>query len=85
MTPEVVKDSNAAYFACNAEQRILKGILDDENAKVRFIHEKTDSSLCEAGIHFCFLRADWKTATRYNLREDAQKSATQLYTLNKTV
>lgn len=53
-------ETNNAVWACNAEQRILKGVLTHQNQDVRFVMSERKKGWSKQGVHFFFYRISWK-------------------------
>ena len=57
-----VKDleTNNSVWACNAEQRILKGVLTHNNQDVACVMPNRCKGWSKQGVHFFFYRISWK-------------------------
>lgn len=52
-------------WACNAEQRILRGVIEQLGLKPAFVMDTKKDGVCENGIHYFIYRMCWKELDKY--------------------
>ena len=84
--PGIIKHSknkvfNNAMFPCNAEQRILKAVLTEENQKVNCVMPIKAKGLCEKGMHYFWYRVSWRKMKEKNVVPTQDSLSVLNYTL----
>lgn len=59
----IIEDYQNNIFACNSEQRIIKGIFEKYNIEPNFITEASTIGFSDKGIHLYALKILWKYKT----------------------
>lgn len=77
----------AECYACNAEQRILKGVLEHKKLKVGVVDNPDGTGVTDKGVHFYKLRAAWRGLAHIdeNVQEEKDRKFDLLVSLNHMV